>query len=1235
MKALPDCYLLLIFTASLIPASLWAEEPLQIVFDAGQYGAIVDGEKVQLVAPGAAADPPTVAVELGWRFTGWSESFDRVSTDLRIEANYVQEPLTDPEALPLAPSIYIDTDGNGWSDAYESFYGFNGDNLDELSDLDGDGLSNREEELWGTNLFKTKPPMRIPGGLTSSRVLVWGVRGKGYEVLASSNLSSWGPLCSFLGDDQWRLVRIPSESPTFIRLRPFDLDSDGGGMTDYEERLRGEDPFTATEAEIHALLPIAEDDFAQTEAGQPLTLNPLGNDSAVTGGLLTLESVTGSQGTVEVTGDLVLYQPPANFTGIDAFSYSVLDAQGRRAEAQLSVQVDDSPAQSVPFGEGFAGSFFALNFTPDAFAGIDYSVPPLVSATFNAIDLGEQDFPESVPEDNFAARFEGWIDVRNSGTYTFMTKSDDGASLTVDGIILTLNEGPSAHGRTPDASVELEAGPHYVVLDYYEATGGQRVKLLWSGPDTYFEQTPVVSGPIDPNQARPPFARDDYVFTPQGESIQVNLLENDFDAELEQLTLVSIESSTLGTFTLLGGGMIRFEPYSDAFGISEVAYVVADESGMSTTGTLTVEVLPNDSTQLSEGLFAEFFVVNGNHPDELSDLPFDAEPVHRCVIPAVDFPSAPFFPFGSPNNFGAHITGMLYVKNAGSYTLQLERDDSATLRVNGKEIITEGGPRHVNVELVLERGLHPIEIYYFEGFKGESLGLRWSGPDTGGNLEIIDGDSLRRHNLLFARNDFLAATQGEAITFDLRANDDDFDGDGLTVTSVEGIKNGTFWFNDAGEFVYQGDPGFMGDERFSYTIADSFGNEAKGEGAIYVRSGFAPGLKATYIDSHGGRQTWADFDFNELFLSLQPEHQEVAPNLDYHLTGHPLYEGGSYGYFSARFEGFLTVSEGGLYEFNWEVGEGAGLYLNGELATLSSNHLGARDLVYLPAGVHHARVDFFSNGGPGRLILRWSGPDTGGVSEPISPDALHYAPAVGQLPPSAVQNTFDVVGNEAVLLDVLSNDSDLNNDPIELTSVTTPLFGQAWTTRFGPVRYEPPADFTGEDRFSYTVTDDQGNSATAEVIVQVRDPIEGLNAEFFVLDTPPQTLTDINFNAEPDHTITVYDMLFPFYDGRPDDLFAARYHGFLLIETGGTYQFELVSNDGSILWVNGEKVIDHDGIHSARHSKTATLELPAGRYPIEVRYFDEFQTEELRLRWRGPDTDGSNEHLGGSALQRY
>ena len=69
------------------------------------------------------------------------------------------------------------------------------------------------------------------------------------------------------------------------------------------------------------------------------------------------------------------------------------------------------------------------------------------------------------------------------------------------------------------------------------------------------------------------------------------------------------------------------------------------------------------------------------------------------------------------------------------------------------------------------------------------------------------------------------------------------------------------------------------------------------------------------------------------------------------------------------------------------------------------------------------------------------------------------------------------------------------------------------------------------------------------------------------------------------------------------DHFAARWRGEVAIKAAGSYTFYSTSDDGSKLYVNNDLVVDNDGLHGPE-TKTGTVELEAGRYPVTATFFE-------------------------------
>ena len=82
--------------------------------------------------------------------------------------------------------------------------------------------------------------------------------------------------------------------------------------------------------------------------------------------------------------------------------------------------------------------------------------------------------------------------------------------------------------------------------------------------------------------------------------------------------------------------------------------------------------------------------------------------------------------------------------------------------------------------------------------------------------------------------------------------------------------------------------------------------------------------------------------------------------------------------------------------------------------------------------------------------------------------------------------------------------------------------------------------------------------------------------------------------------------------------FAARYVFDLFAPATADYELRVQSDDGSLVSLDGEPLIDNDGVHG-RQARAATVRLTHGFHRVEVGYFDEGWRCGLQFFWDGPD----------------
>jgi VCBS repeat-containing protein len=90
-------------------------------------------------------------------------------------------------------------------------------------------------------------------------------------------------------------------------------------------------------------------------------------------------------------------------------------------------------------------------------------------------------------------------------------------------------------------------------------------------------------------------------------------------------------------------------------------------------------------------------------------------------------------------------------------------------------------------------------------------------------------------------------------------------------------------------------------------------------------------------------------------------------------------------------------------------------------------------------------------------------------------------------PPVAVDDNATTPQDTPVTINILSNDSDPDNDALAVVSATNGTHGSV-VNNGSDVTYTPDDDFTDTDSFNYTITDGNGGTATATVSVDILEP---------------------------------------------------------------------------------------------------------------------------------------------------
>ncbi len=331
--------------------------------------------------------------------------------------------------------------------------------------------------------------------------------------------------------------------------------------------------------------------------------------------------------------------------------------------------------------------------------------------------------------------------------------------------------------------------------------------------------------------------------------------------------------------------------------------------------------------------------------------------------------------------------------------------------------------------------------------------------------------------------DTARTAEDEGVAIDVLANDTDVEGDALRVESVTAPAHGTAWIASGGRVLYTPETDWHGTDRFAYMVADGNGGRATAEVVVVVEPvNDAPEAVA---------DTARTAEDGEVLIDVLANDRDVEGD-------------------ELRIESVTAPAHGTAL-----IASGGGV-------------------LYAPEADWHGTDRFayaVADGNGGRRTA-----EVVVVVEPVN-DA-----------PEAVADTTRTAEDEEVAIDVLANDTDVESDALRIESVTAPQHGTAEVVaqiaagRRNGVLYAPEPDWHGTDRFVYTVTDGNGGTATAEVVVTV-EPV----------NDAPEAVADTVHSPEDGEVLI--DVLANDRDVEGDELHIESVttpaHGAALIASGG------------------------------------------------------------------------------------
>jgi hypothetical protein len=254
-------------------------------------------------------------------------------------------------------------------------------------------------------------------------------------------------------------------------------------------------------------------------------------------------------------------------------------------------------------------------------------------------------------------------------------------------------------------------------------------------------------------------------------------------------------------------------------------------------------------------------------------------------------------------------------------------------------------------------------------------------------------------------------------------------------------------------------------------------------------------------------------------------------------------------------------------------------------------------------------------GGMSNINLRFHPVNATQMREFLAGVPCDYGDAAGAA--VAVDDAATGLGPAPIEVRPLENDRAASCAPVSLaTFAATTVAGGSVTRDGDSLVVSPPPGFAGSDSFTYTIVDANGSADVGQVFLEVRPvlaatPVVGASPDLDVAwyDLAPGTAWLPDFGSLAPYAVsTATTVAFEstggfFADSGRADYFGATFTGWIELPTTALWTIHCESDDGSRVWIDGQLVVDNDGLHGMV-DRSGTLALAAGRHPIRIHFFE-------------------------------